>query len=128
MAGNKERSWITGLTPEFCHAADGDIGTHFPPSDPQWKGTESHVFLSHALSLVKNRGGQIQHVDLTIICEKPKISPHRTSMTTRISTLLELSPKRVSVKATTTEMLGFTGRGEGIAVMASATLSLPSDV
>lgn len=106
--------------------ADGDIGDHFPPTDPQWKGTESHVFLTHAKEKVAARGGSIQHVDITLICEKPKVKPHRAEMKSRIAALLGLPVSRVSVKATTTEELGFTGRGEGIAAQASATLSLPS--
>lgn len=107
--------------------ADGDIGDHFPPTDPQWKGTESHVFLSHAKDRVTGRGGNIQHVDITLICEKPNVKPHREAMRARVAELLQLPLNRVSVKATTTEKLGFTGRGEGIAAQASATLSLPSN-
>jgi 2-C-methyl-D-erythritol 4-phosphate cytidylyltransferase/2-C-methyl-D-erythritol 2,4-cyclodiphosphate synthase len=105
--------------------AAGDIGTHFPPSDPQWKGADSAQFLQHAASLIVERGGRIDFVDLTIICEAPKIGPHREAMRTRIAALLELSPDRVSIKATTTERLGFTGRGEGIAAQAVATVSVP---
>ena len=105
--------------------AAGDIGTHFPPSDPQWKGAESGQFLSHAAGLIRAKGGRIDFVDLTIICEAPKIGPHRAAMTARIAALLDLSPDRVSVKATTTERLGFTGRGEGIAAQAIATVSMP---
>lgn len=108
--------------------AEGDIGDHFPPTDPKWKGTESHVFLTHAKDRVLARGGTIQHIDVTLICEKPKVKPHRETMRTRIAELLELPVNRVSVKATTTEKLGFTGRGEGIAAQASATLSLPDHV
>jgi 2-C-methyl-D-erythritol 4-phosphate cytidylyltransferase/2-C-methyl-D-erythritol 2,4-cyclodiphosphate synthase len=106
--------------------AAGDIGTHFPPSDPQWKGADSAQFLQHAASLIAQRGGRIGFVDLTIMCEAPKIGPHRAAMTQRIADLLALSPDRVSVKATTTERLGFTGRGEGIAAQAVATIQLPS--
>ncbi len=106
--------------------AAGDIGTHFPPSDPQWKGADSAQFLRHAASLIADQGGRIDFVDLTIMCEAPKIGPHRTAMVARIADLLALSPDRVSVKATTTERLGFTGRGEGIATQAAATVSLPS--
>lgn len=105
--------------------AAGDIGTYFPPSDPQWKGAASHRFLTHAAALIAARGGQIAFVDLTIICEAPKIGPHRAAMQARIAELLQLSPDRVSIKATTTEKLGFTGRGEGIAAQASATVRLP---
>jgi 2-C-methyl-D-erythritol 4-phosphate cytidylyltransferase/2-C-methyl-D-erythritol 2,4-cyclodiphosphate synthase len=102
--------------------AAGDIGTHFPPSDPQWRGAESGQFLQHAASLVAAKGGVIDFVDLTIICEAPKIGPHREAMRARIGELLRLDPDQVSVKATTTERLGFTGRGEGIAAQASVTV------
>ena len=105
--------------------AAGDIGTHFPPSDPQWKGAASHRFLTHAAGLIAAKGGRIGFVDLTIICEAPKIGPHRAAMQARIAELLGLAPDRVSIKATTTERLGFTGRGEGIACQASATVRLP---
>ena len=101
--------------------AAGDIGTHFPPSDPQWRGAGSGQFLRHAARLVANRGGRVTFVDLTIMCEAPKIGPHRAAMIARIAELLDLTPDRVSVKATTTERLGFTGRGEGIAAQAAAT-------
>lgn len=104
---------------------DGDIGSHFPPSDPQWKGADSARFLRHAAGLVAARGGRIAHVDVTIICERPKVGPHRTAMVERVAELLALEPSRVSVKATTTERLGFTGRGEGIAAQAVATVRLP---
>ncbi|MEG3164107.1 bifunctional 2-C-methyl-D-erythritol 4-phosphate cytidylyltransferase/2-C-methyl-D-erythritol 2,4-cyclodiphosphate synthase [Sphingomonas sp. PB2P19] len=105
--------------------AAGDIGTHFPPSDPQWKGADSAQFLQHAATLIADKGGRIDFVDLTIMCEAPKIGPHRAAMTARIADLLALTPDRVSVKATTTERLGFTGRGEGIAAQAVATIRLP---
>ncbi len=103
--------------------AAGDIGQHFPPSDPQWRGASSDRFLQHAAALVTRAGARIEHLDLTIICEAPKIGPHREAMRARIAGLLQLSPARVSVKATTTERLGFTGRGEGIAGQAVATVS-----
>ena len=103
----------------------GDIGEHFPPSDPQWRGAASSRFLEHARSLVEQRGGRIDHVDVTIICEAPKIGPHKAAMRERIAGLLRLPPDRVSIKATTTERLGFTGRGEGIAAQAIATVRLP---
>jgi 2-C-methyl-D-erythritol 4-phosphate cytidylyltransferase/2-C-methyl-D-erythritol 2,4-cyclodiphosphate synthase len=103
----------------------GDIGQHFPPSDPQWRGTASSRFLDHARTLIEERGGRIDHVDLTIICEAPKIGPHREAIRERIAALLRLPPDRVSVKATTTERLGFAGRGEGIAAQAVATVRLP---
>jgi len=103
----------------------GDIGSHFPPSDPQWRGADSARFLRHAADLVAERGGRIAHVDVTIICERPKVGPHRDAMTTRIAEILGMDDGRVSVKATTTEKLGFTGRGEGIAAQAVATVRLP---
>lgn len=106
----------------------GDIGSHFPPSDPQWRGVDSAVFLTHARDLVHARGGRISHVDLTLICEMPKIGPHRDTMVARLAELLSLPGERVSVKATTTEKLGFLGRGEGIAAQAMATLALPTSV
>lgn len=101
---------------------DGDIGTHFPPSDPQWKGASSDRFLVHAADLVCENAYTIANVDLTIICEEPKIGPHRPAMRTRIAELLSVDTGAVSVKATTTERLGFTGRGEGIAAQAIVTL------
>ncbi|TWA74311.1 2-C-methyl-D-erythritol 2,4-cyclodiphosphate synthase [Azospirillum brasilense] len=103
----------------------GDIGSHFPPSDPQWRGADSALFLKHAAELVTARGGRIAHVDVTIICERPKVGPHREAMTARIAEILGMPVDRVSVKATTTERLGFTGRGEGIAAQAMATVRLP---
>ena len=103
----------------------GDIGNHFPPSDPQWKGADSGKFLVHARDLVTARGGRLLHLDVTVICEAPKIGPHRDAMVARIAGLLDLPAERVSVKATTTEKLGFTGRGEGIAAQAVATIALP---
>ncbi len=104
----------------------GDIGDHFPPSDPKWKGASSDKFLEFARDAVIERGGEIQHVDITLICEKPKIKPHREAMRARVSELLSLPLSRVSVKATTTEKLGFTGRGEGLAAQAAATVKLPA--
>ncbi|WP_303759817.1 bifunctional 2-C-methyl-D-erythritol 4-phosphate cytidylyltransferase/2-C-methyl-D-erythritol 2,4-cyclodiphosphate synthase [Sphingobium yanoikuyae] len=106
--------------------ADGDIGSHFPPSDPQWRGASSDRFLAHARDLVLKRDGRIDHVDLTIICEAPKIGPHRDAMRARIAEILDVPLDRISVKATTTERLGFAGRREGIAAQAVATLSLPT--
>ncbi|MBV9521936.1 MAG: bifunctional 2-C-methyl-D-erythritol 4-phosphate cytidylyltransferase/2-C-methyl-D-erythritol 2,4-cyclodiphosphate synthase [Alphaproteobacteria bacterium] len=103
----------------------GDIGVHFPPSDPAWRGAPSHRFLRHAAALVAKAGGVIAHVDVTLICERPKIGPHRAAMVARIAEILAVEPSRVSVKATTTEQLGFTGRGEGIAAQAVATVRLP---
>lgn len=100
----------------------GDIGQHFPPSDPQWKGADSAVFLRHAVAQAKHEGFAITHTDCTIICEYPKIGPHAQAMRTRMAEIMGLEPSRVSVKATTSERLGFTGRGEGIACIATATL------
>jgi 2-C-methyl-D-erythritol 4-phosphate cytidylyltransferase/2-C-methyl-D-erythritol 2,4-cyclodiphosphate synthase len=106
-------------------AALGDIGQHFPPSDERWRGAPSHIFLTHAAKLIAERGGRVEHVDVTLICERPKIAPHREAMVARIAGLLALDRSRVSIKATTTEGLGFTGRGEGIAAQAVATVRLP---
>ncbi|PAX09601.1 bifunctional 2-C-methyl-D-erythritol 4-phosphate cytidylyltransferase/2-C-methyl-D-erythritol 2,4-cyclodiphosphate synthase [Sphingomonas lenta] len=103
----------------------GDIGTHFPPSDPQWRGAESGQFLRHAVELIRARGGEVVFADLTIICEAPKVGPYRGAMTARIAQMLDVPADRVSVKATTTEKLGFTGRGEGIAAQAAATVRVP---
>ncbi|MEO0614259.1 MAG: 2-C-methyl-D-erythritol 2,4-cyclodiphosphate synthase, partial [Pseudomonadota bacterium] len=104
----------------------GDIGSHFPPSDPQWKGAPSHIFLEKACRLVKDTGGSVTHADVTLICEAPKIGPHRDTMRSKLAEIMDMSAGRLSVKATTTEMLGFTGRGEGIAAMATATVRLPT--
>jgi 2-C-methyl-D-erythritol 4-phosphate cytidylyltransferase / 2-C-methyl-D-erythritol 2,4-cyclodiphosphate synthase len=103
----------------------GDIGMHFPPSDPRWRGAASHQFLRHAADLIRARSGSIAAVDVTVICERPKIGPHRTRMVEKVAEILEIPADRVSVKATTTERLGFTGRGEGIAAQAIATVRLP---
>ena len=103
----------------------GDIGRHFPPTDPRWKGADSALFLSYVAELVASAGGRIQHVDITLICERPKVGPHRAAMVSRLAELLNLPEGRVSVKATTTEGLGFTGRQEGIAAQATATVILP---
>ena len=103
----------------------GDIGHHFPPSDPQWKGADSMVFATGARKLVAEAGGVIDHLDVTIACEAPKVGPHRAAMTARIAEAFGVETRQVNVKATTTERLGFVGRGEGIAAMAVATLRLP---
>lgn len=105
--------------------AEGDIGRHFPPSDPQWKGAASEVFLRHAVGRAQARGFTVTHVDVTLICEHPKIGPHAQAMRAQMATLMGLDVGRVSVKATTSERLGFTGRGEGIACIATATLVTP---
>ena len=104
---------------------EGDIGEHFPPSDPQWKGASSDRFLVHAAGLVAAKGGSIVNVDVTLICERPKIRPHRDAMRARLADLLGLPLDRVSVKATTTEGMGFTGRGEGLMAQAIATVETP---
>ena len=104
----------------------GDIGTHFPPDDGRWRGADSAAFVQHAAALVTARGGRIAHVDVTLICESPKIAPYRAAMIERIAGLLDIAATRVSVKATTTERLGFAGRGEGIAAQATATVRLPA--
>lgn len=105
--------------------AEGDIGRHFPPSDPQWKGTDSAVFLRHAADLTRARGYDICNVDLTLICEAPKIGPHAPAMIARVAEILTLDPTRVSIKATTSERLGFTGREEGIAALGTVALIKP---
>lgn len=105
--------------------AEGDIGSHFPPSDPQWRGARSERFLAFAAERVRARGGRIAHADVTIICEAPKIGPHREAMRARLAAIMGVGVERVSVKATTTERLGLTGRGEGIAAQAVATVRLP---
>src|SRR5882724_3512506 len=103
----------------------GDIGMHFPPSDPRWRGAASDQFLRYAADVVRARGGTVAAVDVTIICERPKIGPHRAAMIERVAAILGIAADRVSVKATTTDKLGFTGRGEGVAAQAIATLRLP---
>ena len=107
--------------------ADGDIGTHFPPSDPRWRGADSARFVLFVRDRVAQAGGVIDHVDLTLVCEAPKVGPHREAMRARVAALLELPPRRVSVKATTTERLGFTGREEGIAAQAAVSVRYPED-
>lgn len=102
--------------------AAGDIGRHFPPSDPQWKGAESHIFLRHAAELAAERAYRLANADVTLVCEAPKIGPHAPQMAQRLATILGTEASRISVKATTSERLGFTGRGEGIAALATATL------
>jgi len=108
--------------------AEGDIGTHFPPSDPQWKGASSDRFLAFACERVRARRGMIAHLDVTVVCEAPRVSPHRDAMRARIAAIAGVAADRVAVKATTSEKLGFTGRGEGIVAMATATVRLPWSV
>lgn len=102
----------------------GDIGDHFPPTDSRWKNADSSMFLAHAARMVRDQGGIIGNVDITLMCETPKITPHKEAMRARIANILQIAPHRVSVKATTTEKLGFLGRGEGIAAQATATVTL----
>jgi 2-C-methyl-D-erythritol 4-phosphate cytidylyltransferase/2-C-methyl-D-erythritol 2,4-cyclodiphosphate synthase len=101
--------------------AKGDIGDHFPPSDPQWRAASSDRFLAHAIKLARADGFDLSNADVTIICEQPKVGPFRTKMRARLAEIMAVDVDRISVKATTTEMLGFTGRGEGIAAQATAT-------
>ncbi|ACK49498.1 2C-methyl-D-erythritol 2,4-cyclodiphosphate synthase [Methylocella silvestris BL2] len=105
--------------------ADGDIGSHFPPSDPQWRGAASKIFLAAAAARVRARGGMIAHIDATVVCERPKIGPHRDAIRASLAAIVGVSLDRVAVKATTSERLGFTGREEGIAAFAIATVRLP---
>lgn len=102
--------------------AEGDIGAYFPPSDPQWKGAASDIFLTHAVILARDKGFEITNVDCTLICEFPKIGPHAQTMRARLSEIMGLEIARISVKATTSERLGFTGRGEGIACIATCAM------
>lgn len=105
--------------------AEGDIGTHFPPSDPKWRGEPSDTFLKFAIGRLAARGGRILHLDLTMMCEAPKIVPHATAMRASVATICGIAESRVSVKATTSEKMGFVGRGEGLVAMATATIELP---
>lgn len=105
--------------------AMGDIGRHFPPSDPQWKGADSAVFLKHAVHLAQEAGFRINNVDCTLVCEAPKIAPHADAMRAALAEIIAVPVEDISVKATTSERLGFTGRGEGIAALATATLVAP---
>jgi 2-C-methyl-D-erythritol 4-phosphate cytidylyltransferase/2-C-methyl-D-erythritol 2,4-cyclodiphosphate synthase len=105
----------------------GDIGTHFPPSDPRWQGTASVLFLRHAAGLVAERGGRIVNLDLTIVSEAPKIAPHAAAMKAVIGEACGVAPARIAVKATTNEQMGFIGRGEGLTALATATLELPRE-
>ena len=129
LAGHSDADVVLhAITDALLGAAGlGDIGQHFPPSDPQWKGASSDIFLSHAAGLIRHMGGIIDFVDCTLICEAPKLSPYRDAMRSRIAEILGLSLSRVGIKATTTERLGFTGRGEGIAAQAVATIRMDLD-
>jgi 2-C-methyl-D-erythritol 4-phosphate cytidylyltransferase/2-C-methyl-D-erythritol 2,4-cyclodiphosphate synthase len=105
--------------------AEGDIGVHFPPSDPQWRGASSDRFLAFACERVRARSGMIAHLDVTVVCEAPRVTPYRDAMRARIAAIADIPLGRVAIKATTSEKLGFTGRGEGIVAMATATVRLP---
>jgi len=128
LAGHSDADVVLhAITDALLGAAGlGDIGEHFPPSDPQWKGTSSDLFLAHAAGLIRERGGMIDHVDCTVICEEPKVGPHRLEMKRKVAAILGLDERQVSIKATTTEGLGFTGRREGIAAQAVANIRLES--
>ncbi len=106
---------------------DGDIGTHFPPSDPRWKGASSDRFLAHATALLTARGGIVSNLDVTVVCEAPRIGAHREAMRQRMATILGIDPGRIGIKATTSEKMGFTGRREGLAALAVATIRLPGE-
>jgi 2-C-methyl-D-erythritol 4-phosphate cytidylyltransferase/2-C-methyl-D-erythritol 2,4-cyclodiphosphate synthase len=105
--------------------ADGDIGVHFPPTDPQWRGASSDRFLAFAVERLRARGGVIAHLDVTVVCEAPRIGSHRDAIRSRVADIAGISVDRVGVKATTSEKMGFTGRGEGMAAFANATVRLP---
>lgn len=126
LAGHSDADVVLhAITDALLGAAGlGDIGEHFPPSDPQWKGASSDRFLNHAAALIRDRGGIIDHIDCTIICEEPKVGPHRLEMKQQVAAVLQLDEAQVSIKATTTEGLGFTGRREGIAAQAVANIRL----
>jgi len=126
LAGHSDADVVLHAITDALLGASGlsDIGEHFPPSDPQWKGASSDLFLAHAASLVRDRGGIIDHVDCTIVCEEPKIGPHRLEMRRKVAAILQVKDEQVSIKATTTEGLGFTGRREGIAAQAVANIRL----
>jgi 2-C-methyl-D-erythritol 4-phosphate cytidylyltransferase/2-C-methyl-D-erythritol 2,4-cyclodiphosphate synthase len=116
---------LHALTDALLGAAGlGDIGDHFPPTDPQWKGAASDRFLRHAVELIAQRGGEIVNADITLICERPRIKPHREAMRERVADILGIPVDRVSVKATTTEGMGFTGRQEGLAAQATCAIRI----
>jgi len=126
LAGHSDADVLLhAITDALLGAAGlGDIGAHFPPSDEQWRGARSELFLSHAAAMIRERGGFIDHVDCTVICEEPKVGPHRSAMRERVAAILGLGIDQVSIKATTTEGLGFTGRREGIAAQAVANIRM----
>ena len=127
LVGHSDADVLSHAITDALYGAigDGDIGSHFPPSDPQWKGANSSIFLKAAADAVRARGGMIAHIDATVVCETPKVGPHRDAIRQRIAEVVELPLERVAVKATTSERLGFTGREEGIATLAIATVRLP---
>ena len=128
LAGHSDADVVLhAITDALLGAAGlGDIGQHFPPSDARWKGADSSIFLAHAAGLIRQAGGTIDHVDCTIICEAPRVGPHRDAMRSRVAEILDLPVSSVSIKATTTERLGFAGRGEGIAAQAIASVRMPA--
>jgi 2-C-methyl-D-erythritol 4-phosphate cytidylyltransferase/2-C-methyl-D-erythritol 2,4-cyclodiphosphate synthase len=127
LVGHSDADVLSHAITDALYGAlgDGDIGSHFPPSDPQWKGADSSIFLAAAAAAVRARGGMIAHIDATVVCETPKVGPHRDAIRARIAEVVDLPLDRVAVKATTSERLGFTGREEGIATLAIATVRLP---
>ena len=127
LVGHSDADVLSHAITDALYGAlgDGDIGSHFPPSDPQWKGADSSIFLAAAADAVRARGGMIAHIDATVVCETPKVGPHRDAIRARIAEVVNLPLDRVAVKATTSERLGFTGREEGIATLAIATVRLP---
>ncbi len=127
LVGHSDADVLSHAITDALYGAlgDGDIGSHFPPSDPQWKGADSAIFLAAAAEAVRARGGMIAHIDATVVCEAPKVGPHRDAIRSRIAEVVNLPLDRVAVKATTSERLGFTGRQEGIATLATATVRLP---
>ena len=129
LAGHSDADVVLhAITDALLGAAGlGDIGEHFPPSDPRWKGASSHLFLAHAANMIRDRGGLIDHIDCTVICEAPRVGPHRSAIRARVAEILALAPSAVSIKATTTERLGFTGRGEGIAAQAVASIRMEAE-
>jgi len=130
LAGHSDADVVLhAITDALLGAAGlGDIGEHFPPSDPQWKGAASKIFVEHAAKLVRGRGGRIANADITLICEAPRVGPHREAMTAALSQMLGISADRISIKATTNEKLGFVGREEGIAAIATASVVFPGEV
>ena len=126
LAGHSDADVVLhAITDALLGAAGlGDIGTHFPPSDPQWKGAASAIFLAHAARLIRVYGGIIDFVDCTVIGEAPRVGPYRAAMRSSVAAILGLTETRVSIKATTTEKLGFAGRGEGLAAQAVATIRM----